>query len=61
MYAARDSEVNLLLERHFKDGEIFHGAALASKMTLRLARGPQNALPNQWILAELLHKEWIAP
>ena len=30
-------------------------------MTLRLSRGPDGAMPNQWLLVELLHKEWIAP
>lgn len=31
------------------------------KITLRLERGPSDALPNQWLIGELLHFEWLAP
>lgn len=37
------------------------GHSQQKKVTLRLAPAPQGTMPNQWRLAELLHKEWIAP
>jgi hypothetical protein len=61
VYAERGSDVNDALNRHFKGGQILQGNPDDGKMTVRLARGPQEAMPNQWLLVELLHKEWIAP
>ena len=61
IYAERGSEVNATLERHFYGGQILRGNPDDGKMTLRLSRGPDGAMPNQWLLVELLHKEWIAP
>jgi hypothetical protein len=31
------------------------------RVTLRLAAGPETALPNQWLIQELLHPDWINP
>jgi len=61
VYAERGSDVNDALNRHFKGGQILQGNPDDGKMTVRLARAPQEAMPNQWLLVELLHKEWIAP
>lgn len=31
------------------------------KITLRLARGPTGTQPNQWLIGEMLHIDWITP
>jgi len=31
------------------------------KVTVRLDHGPAGALPNQWLIGEILHKDWITP
>ncbi len=31
------------------------------KVTLRLQQGPASARPNQWLIGEMLHKDWISP
>ena len=31
------------------------------KVTLRLAPAPPGALPNQWLIGELLHLDWLTP
>lgn len=31
------------------------------KVTLRLDRGPADSMPNQWLIGEFLHLDWIKP
>lgn len=53
---ADDALVGLLF-----GGNIRKASSVSHKVTLRLERGPAEALPNQWIIAELLNDEWISP
>jgi hypothetical protein len=46
---------------NFKGGNIISGSNEAKKYTLRLEGAPEAAAANQWIIAELLHKDWIEP
>jgi hypothetical protein len=49
------------LSGEFEGGAILSGTPLPKKFTLRLKAGSDDALPNQWTIVELLHKDWIAP
>jgi hypothetical protein len=60
-YSRRDSDSHREIDMHFKGGNIIAGSDEAKKFTLRLERGSEGAAPNQWAVAELLHKEWIEP
>lgn len=60
-YARRSSPVEQELTALTQGGAILKGSQEAQKATVRLAPGPGDALPGQWEIVELLHKEWIAP
>lgn len=60
-YASRDGEAHAKLTPIFKSGDILQSAPTEQKVTLRLNRGPEDALPNQWVIAEMLHKDWLIP
>jgi hypothetical protein len=45
----------------FREGEILEASREPTRVTLRLARGPDGAAPNQWLIAEMLHKDWLMP
>jgi hypothetical protein len=61
VYTRREDPVHQMLSREFEGGDILVGNAEPKKFTLRLEAGPEDALPNQWSIVELLHKDWIAP
>ena len=61
VYAEVDGEAAQALEPWLRGGQILAGHNEKKKATLRLAPPPEGAMPNQWRLVELLHKEWIAP
>lgn len=60
-YVRRGANPEYELARLFQGGEILKSALEKTKVTVRLARGPEGALPNQWMVGELLCKEWITP
>jgi hypothetical protein len=45
----------------FQNGVILKGSDDPLKVTLSLVRGPSESLPNQWLIVEMLHKDWIKP
>ena len=55
-YARRD-EGAPLFHPHDARGEF----QSSWKVTLRLAPGPTGAMPNQWLIGELLHLDWVTP
>jgi hypothetical protein len=61
IYARRGSGIHGRLRTLIKGGYILEGREDAQKVTVRLSPGPDDALPGQWEIVELLHKEWIAP
>ncbi len=61
VYARRGSDAHARINALLKGGFILEGRKDPGKVTVRLARGPADSLPNQWALVELLHKEWITP
>lgn len=60
-YSRRGSDVERLINTRLKGGYILQSETESMKATLRLEAGPAEALPNQWLIGELLHKDWIAP
>lgn len=60
-YTHRGSPVNDALIKLCHGGGIRKPAPKLHKVTLRLEHGPDEAMPNQWVIAELLQEEWITP
>ena len=60
-YALHDSDEYDKIRRMFQGGEILKSTPEPQKLTLRLARGPEGSLLNQWLIADILHKDWITP
>jgi hypothetical protein len=61
VYAPLNDPAHRQLSGEFEGGGILSGTPQPKKFTLRLDAGPEEALPNQWTIVELLHKDWIAP
>jgi hypothetical protein len=60
-YARRGDAVDETIGKLFADGAILTASREPQKVTLRLEHGPSGALPNQWLIGELLHMDWIIP
>lgn len=60
-YARRGEPAGRALAALFKGGEILASSQQPRRVTLRLKRGPAQALPNQWLVEAMLHEEWIQP
>ncbi|MES2922760.1 MAG: hypothetical protein V4819_14495 [Verrucomicrobiota bacterium] len=52
-----DDSIAQLLQRAETGGEL----KSSSRITLRLESGPSGALPNQWLIGEMLHIDWVTP
>lgn len=61
VYAKRDSPAGAGIAELFKTGDIIQSAPEETAVTLRLAHPQAANLPNQWIVAEFLHGDWILP
>jgi hypothetical protein len=60
-YTRRGDATDQELSNQFMEGEILKADQQSVRITVRLARGPDGSLPNQWLIEELLHQEWITP
>jgi len=60
-YARRGERAEEAVGSLFQKGEIIEEAPTSQKVTLRLERGPAGAQPNQWLVGEMLHIDWVAP
>jgi hypothetical protein len=60
-YTRRGEPADAAISRLFLSGDILGPNPEPRKVTLRLEPGPDEALPNQWLVADLLHEEWISP
>jgi hypothetical protein len=60
-YAPRGSAVEAAIDRVLGSGLIVESSTRPEKITLRLERPPAGAMPNQWLIGEMLHKDWISP
>jgi hypothetical protein len=60
-YTRRGEAVNESILKLFRGGEILESTPEPKKVTLRLERGHADSLPNHWLIAEMLHNDWIIP
>jgi hypothetical protein len=60
-YSRRKDPPHLALAPFFRRDLILAQPTDSWKITLRLTRGPEGALPNQWLIGEMLHIDWLAP
>ncbi len=60
-YAKRTDPVAEKVAAPFVPGVIPREILTEYPMTLKLTRGPAESLPNQWIITEMLHMEWLTP
>jgi hypothetical protein len=60
-YVRRKSTAADTVAGIFQSGGILPASSGFQKVTLRLSREQTGALPNQWTVEELLHKDWITP
>ncbi len=60
-YARRGSAANEAITPHFRKNSITGEVYDSRKITLQLERGPEGALPNQWLIGEMLYLDWVAP
>jgi len=61
VYAPLDSLAAQTLDEMFRAGTILAAEAGEKLVRIRIRRGPEGSLPNQWLLADVLHKGWVAP
>ncbi|BCU76161.1 hypothetical protein [Luteolibacter sp. LG18] len=60
-YAGRDSEAGRKLAGMFQSGTILGSNNAAQPVRVKLGRSGDDALPNQWIVLDVLHKGWVTP
>ncbi len=60
-YVKRTDPVAEKMSEPFLPGIIPKEVLSEYPMTLRLAKGPAESLPNQWIITEMVHLEWLTP
>lgn len=60
-YARRGEAADESLAPLVHRGETGEEFPRSSRITLRLERGPNGALPNQWLIGEMLHPDWLTP
>ena len=60
-YARRSEPAETAISPLIQRGEITGEAAPSQRITLKLTRPPEGAGPNQWLIAEMLHIDWLAP
>lgn len=60
-YTHRGDPVHKAIVSLFVGGEILKSTPEPKEVTLRLEHAPAGALPNQWLISELLHNSWIIP
>lgn len=60
-YARRDSPANESITLKLRKSNLTRKLHGSCKITLQLERGPDGAPPNQWLIGEMLHLDWISP
>lgn len=59
VFARRDSRAGAGIAKLFQAGAIIQSTPEEVAVTLRLAPPPEGAQPNQWLVADLLHDDWV--
>ena len=60
-YARRGEGADQVIAPILHKSDISSEFQRSQKATLRLARGPAGALPNQWLIGEILQLDWVTP
>jgi hypothetical protein len=60
-YARRGSAAEAILVPLFEQGAIVQDIETEKKVTLRLESGTDGSGPNQWLIGEILHIDWVTP
>ncbi|HVJ46505.1 MAG TPA: hypothetical protein VM511_08990, partial [Luteolibacter sp.] len=60
-YVRRDSPLFEKITSLFMQGAIPREILSEYPLTLTLGKAPEDSLPNQWLITEMLHMEWITP
>ena len=60
-YARRDEAADQVTAPLFHQHDVRGAFQSSRRVTLRLAPAPPGALPNQWLIGELLHLDWLTP
>lgn len=62
-YAPTGSNAHALIARKLQAGTIIQDQDKPgpAKITVCLERGPDGALPNQWVIKDVLHFDWVSP
>lgn len=60
-YVPLDSALGSSLERMFVGGQIADKQPGPVPVTVGLVRGESGGLPNQWLIEQLHHEQWISP
>lgn len=60
-YAEIGTPVEEQLSALFRPGVILNEQASSEPVRLRLGRRQAGAMPNQWVILDMLHKGWVAP
>ena len=58
-YAPRGSGVDRMITSGFAQGEIIQKEESSYKITAKLEPGHEGTLPNQWLIVEMLHIDWL--
>ena len=60
-YSRRGEQPHEALGPFFRRDQLIVQTKNSWKITLRLAQGPAGSLPNQWLIGEMLHIDWVTP
>lgn len=62
-YTATGSDAHALIVRKLQPGSIIQDEESKGpvKITVCLERGPEGALPNQWVISQVHHFDWVSP
>jgi hypothetical protein len=60
-YALRGSFAEAAITPLFHQGEIIGDVKSSRRVTVRLEHGPEGSLPNQWLIGDMLHPDWVSP
>ncbi len=60
-YTRRGGEADEEIGKLFRRGAILSAVQNDYRVCLRLERGSADSLPNQWLIGELLHIDWVQP
>lgn len=58
-YVKRKTPLETMIHMMFVGGGIIRQQVEPTKVTIKLSRGTEGAMSNQWLIEELLHEQWV--